>query len=97
MSSFLVHGENFNQQESMIIWQFASVTGCVQFFMLVHFDCVYTLAKSESPAQTPSESCLDLLQDELIPRIFKQSSVGKFSHLMLTIETGRESGWVFRY
>ena len=25
----ILHGGTFNQQESMIFWQFASVTGCV--------------------------------------------------------------------
>ena len=29
MASFCVNGENFNQEESMIFWQFASAAGCV--------------------------------------------------------------------
>ena len=28
-ASFFVHGETFNQTESMIFWQFAIVAGCV--------------------------------------------------------------------
>ena len=32
MASFFVHGETFNQQESVIFWQFASVGRlCVNF------------------------------------------------------------------
>ena len=29
MASFFVHGETFNQQESMIFWQYASVAASV--------------------------------------------------------------------
>ena len=29
MASFFVHVEAFNQQESMIFWQFVSVAGCM--------------------------------------------------------------------
>ena len=58
MASCFVHGETFNQQESMMFWQFSSLAGCVRIFMLVHFERIFSLAKFEFPARTPDESRL---------------------------------------
>ena len=62
MASFFVHVENFNQQESMIFWQFASGADCVWIFMLVRFECIYSFGQNRIPARRINESRLNVFK-----------------------------------
>ena len=39
-TSFFVHSETYNQKETTIFEQFATVSDCVGIFMLIHFESI---------------------------------------------------------
>ena len=55
-ASLFVHGETFNQKESMLVWQVAGIAGCVRSFILVHWILVFLA----TPARTTNKTRLNV-------------------------------------
>ena len=55
-ASLFVHGETFNQKESMLFRQIVSIAGCVRSFILVH----WTLVFLATPARTTNKTRLNV-------------------------------------
>ena len=58
-ASFFVHGETFNQTESIISWQFETVRLSVNFYVATFRGHIRLLAKFKFPTRKINKSCLN--------------------------------------
>ena len=61
-ASLFVHGETFNQKESMLFRRIVSIAGCVRSFILVHWTLVFLATPARTTNKTRLNSCNESIQ-----------------------------------